>query len=49
MRHYAKKGKTKIDPIFDQLNEINTTNDKSIDDKEIQRRDKKTGTDLNKR
>ena len=48
MRHYAKKGKTKIDPIFDQLNEINTTNDELIDDKEIQRRAKKTRTDTDR-
>ena len=48
MRHYAKKGKTKFDPIFDQLNEINTTNDESIDDKEIQRRAKQTRTDTDR-
>ena len=47
-KHYAKKGKTKFDPIFDQLNEINTTNDESIDDKEIQRRAKQTGTDTDR-
>ena len=23
MKHYAKKGKTVLDPIFDNLNEIN--------------------------
>lgn len=29
-KHYAKKGKTKYDPIFDNLNEINSKDD--IDD-----------------
>lgn len=32
-KHYAKKGKTKHDPIFDQLNEIDTQDQQKNDSK----------------
>jgi len=48
-KHYAKKGKTKIDPIFDTLTEIDSLDERSITNAEIQRSDTKLQEQANQR
>jgi len=48
-KHYAKRGKTKFDPIFDTLNEIDSLDERSITNTEIQRSDTKLQEQANQR